>query len=85
MLFDFGIVNYKHDQEYCKAFGAHFRKLREQKGYGMREFALMAEIEYSQLSKIEHGRTNITISTSLALAKTLGVSHNKLFEFPYSQ
>src|SRR6202012_6217784 len=64
-------VNYKHNPEYCKAFGAHFRKLREAKGVGMREFALQADVEYSQLSKIERGVTNPTISTVAALAEAL--------------
>lgn len=77
-------MNYKHNPEYCKAFGANFRKLREAKGIGMREFALQADIEYSQLSKIERGVTNPTISTAIYLAEALGVSHQELFAFKYS-
>jgi DNA-binding XRE family transcriptional regulator len=79
----FGVVNYKHNEEYCKAFGVHLRKLRENKGIGMRQFALMADMEYSQLSKIERGVTNPTISTVLALAAALGVSHTDLYDFRF--
>jgi transcriptional regulator with XRE-family HTH domain len=77
-------VNYKYNEDYCKAFGIHLRNLREVKGIGMRQFALIAEIEYSQLSKIERGVTNPTISTVLALAVGLGVSHSELFDFKFS-
>jgi DNA-binding XRE family transcriptional regulator len=78
-----GLVNSKYNQDYCKAFGAHLRQLREQKGIGMRQFALIADMEYSQLSKIERGVTNPTISTAFAIAEALGVPHNALFNFDF--
>lgn len=83
----FGVVKvkqrHKNNPDYCKAFGQHFRKLREEKGLGMRQFALEADIEYGTLSKIERGITNPTISTALHLAEALGVSHNELFDFKF--
>lgn len=77
-------MNYKYNKEYCQAFGVHLRKLRESKGIGMRQFALIADIEYSQLSKIERGTTNPTISTVLALAVALEVVPSDLFDFKFS-
>lgn len=50
----------------------------------MREFALHADMEYSQLSKIERGVANPTISTVLALAEALGLSHSELFNFKFT-
>ncbi len=79
------VVNNKGNPEYCKAFGRHFRKLREAKGIGMREFALQADMEYSQLSKIERGVTNPTLSTVIALAEALEISHQELFDFKFTQ
>jgi transcriptional regulator with XRE-family HTH domain len=78
-------VKGKHQKnpEYCTAFGAHLRQLREVKGLGMREFALQADMEYSQLSKIERGVTNPTISTIVAISEALGVPHNELFNFKF--
>ncbi len=76
-------MNNKRGKEYCKAFGTHLRKLREQKGIGMREFALIADIEYSQLSKIERGVTNPTISTVLTLADALEVQLSEFFNFKF--
>jgi transcriptional regulator with XRE-family HTH domain len=78
-------VNYKYNEDYCKAFGVHLRKLRESKGFGMREFALIADIEYSQLSKIERGVTNPTISTVISLAEALELSHSELFDFKFAK
>jgi transcriptional regulator with XRE-family HTH domain len=74
-------VNYKHNQAYCKAFGEKLRKLRQDKGYSMRELAAEADMEYSQLSKIERGVINTTISTVHALASALGIPDRDLFDF----
>lgn len=75
-------MNYSNP-EFCIAFGKHLRKLREAQGFGMREFADKADIEYSQLSKIERGVINTTISTVLGLAEALGISHTEMFNFKF--
>jgi transcriptional regulator with XRE-family HTH domain len=72
------------NEAYCKAFGSHVRQLREAKGYGLREFALLADMEYSTLSDIERGVNNTTISTVLRLADNLGVTPSELFDFKFS-
>jgi predicted transcriptional regulator len=79
----FGEVNYNFSSEYCKAFGQHLRRLRLDQKLGMRQFALMADMEYSHLSKIERGVTNPTISTVLLLAETLGVPPSELLNFKF--
>jgi transcriptional regulator with XRE-family HTH domain len=76
---------HKNNSEYCKAFGLHLRTLIEAKGYGLREFALNADVEYSSLSKIVRGVTNPTISTVQHLAESLGVAHYELFDFKFPQ
>jgi transcriptional regulator with XRE-family HTH domain len=76
-------VNYKHNEAYCKAFGKHLRRLRERKGISMRQFAVQADMEYSQLSKIERGVINTTISTVLVLAQTLQIEPAALMDFKY--
>lgn len=76
-------MNHTTKPDYCKAFGAHLRKLREAKGFGMRQFAIFADMEYSQLSKIERGVTNPTISTIYYISEALGVPHSELFDFKF--
>jgi len=74
-------VNYKYNKEFCKVFGNQVRKLRQAKGVSMRKFALNIDMEYSQLSKIERGVSNPTISTVSALAEGLEVQVKDLFDF----
>lgn len=76
-------VNYKYNESFCKAFGKNLRKLREKKGISMRQFAVQADMEYSQLSKIERGVVNTTISTVLSLAQALEIEPFKLLDFKY--
>lgn len=47
----------------------------------MMELAYEADIEYSQIAKIERGISNTTISTVKILAKALEVHPKELFEF----
>ena len=49
----------------------------------MLELAFEAEVEYSQIAKIERGKTNPTISTVYALAKALNLKITDLFKFPF--
>ncbi|MCS6283673.1 MAG: helix-turn-helix transcriptional regulator [Dolichospermum sp.] len=74
-------MNYKHNQPYCIAFGNQIRKYRQDKGLSMRQLAAEADMEYSQLSKIERGVINPTISTVHALAIALDIPEKVLFDF----
>lgn len=72
---------------YCRAFGQHLRKIREEQGKGMRDFAAEADMEYSQYSKIERGVIVTSIYTVSKIAKALGIPAKDLFDFrfPVSQ
>jgi transcriptional regulator with XRE-family HTH domain len=78
-------VNALRNKEYCVAFGAHIRRLRQEKGITMRAFALDMGVEHSQLSKIERGINNPTISTVLAISETLKIPMKELFDFKFPQ
>ena len=71
------------NNEYCKAFGENLRKLRKKKGLTMMELAFEADIEYSQIAKIERGISNTTISTVQLLASALEIKPIELFRFNY--
>jgi len=45
--------------------------------------AYEADIEYSQIAKIEKGLINTTVSTVLILAQALGVKPAELFQFNF--
>lgn len=74
-------MNYKYNEAYCKSFGEQLRKLRLTKGISMRKLAAEADMEYSQLSKIERGIINTTISTAYTLSETLDIPMKEFFDF----
>ncbi|RZA02896.1 MAG: XRE family transcriptional regulator [Sphingobacteriaceae bacterium] len=63
-----------------KAFGKRVRELRKKQGLTMEKLAALASIDYRQLSYIELGEVNITISSIYALAKALGISISELLK-----
>jgi transcriptional regulator with XRE-family HTH domain len=76
-------VNYLKNKEFCVAFGANLKQLRIAHGYTLRGFALEAEMEHSQISKIERGEINPTISTVLALSEALKLPIQEMFNFKF--
>jgi transcriptional regulator with XRE-family HTH domain len=76
-------VNYKYNEEFCKALGTQVRKLRQREGISMRKLALQADMEYSQLSKIERGVINTTVSTLQALAEAMDIPAKEFFDFKF--
>ena len=65
------------------AFGANLRKLRKANKLTMKELAFEADIELSQVHRIEKGLINPTLTTILVLADALKISASKLFDFKY--
>ena len=47
----------------------------------MRKLALQTDMEYSQLSKIERGVINTTISSVYTLSETLDIPVKEFFDF----
>ena len=47
----------------------------------MRKLALQADMEYSQLSKIERGVINTTISTVCTLSEAMDIPVKEFFDF----
>lgn len=71
------VINIRN-KELIAAFGERVRQLRQEKGLTMEQLAANANIEYKQLSQVERGKTNATISTIYALAKALNISVGEL-------
>lgn len=69
--------------ELALAFGQHIKKLRLGKGYSMRGFADKADIEYTQIVKIEKGISAPTITTIYKLSEALDVQMKELFDFKF--
>lgn len=66
-------------EEFLIKFGAHLRKLREDKGISLREFELRGDIDRHMLSKIENGKTNPTLNSLRLICLVLEVDLTMLF------
>lgn len=77
------LMNKKDYTDLQEKFGAHLQQLRENKGLSLREVSQNCELDDSNISKIEHGRFNVQLSTIIELAKGLGIQASELLKFKY--
>lgn len=62
-------------------FGKHLKRLRESKGYSIRQLSIKSGVSFGQISKIEQGtRGTPKPETIEKLAKGLGISYDYLME-----
>lgn len=66
-------MNLRRDQDFIEKVGAQLRQIRESKGLSQEEVANKAEIQRSQVARIERGEINTTITTLKAIADVLEV------------
>ena len=61
-----------------KKFGLNLKEVREQKGLTQLELATLCDSEVTTISRIENGRTNVTLGTIISLSNALGIDPNEL-------
>jgi transcriptional regulator with XRE-family HTH domain len=74
-------VKYLRNEVGIKRFGKRVRQIRIAKNISQENLAYDAEIEYSQVSRIERGIINTSISQVFAIAKALNIEPWVLFKF----
>lgn len=62
-------------------FGLNLAKLRKNKKLSQLDLANLVDVEKTTISRIENGRTNVTLKTMVRLATALEVSVKKLITF----
>lgn len=62
-------------------FGENLRKLRLAKGFTQEQLANELGIEISQISRIERGVINTSITTLYSISKVLNLDVSELFDF----
>ncbi|MBK8563006.1 MAG: helix-turn-helix transcriptional regulator [Saprospiraceae bacterium] len=67
-----------------KAFGQRLRELRLAKGFTQEQLAYSSDLEFSQISRIERGVINTSISQVFQIAAAFGVPPKELFDFELS-
>ena len=63
------------------ALGKRLRDLRRLRGLSQEELAWKADLELSQISRIERGIINTSISQLFSIAEALEVSLQEFFDF----
>ena len=66
---------------YQKKFGIQLKKIRQHKGMSQLDLASYCNMEKTSISRIENGRTNITLKTMVLLSESLGVNLVDFFDF----
>lgn len=67
--------------EFLIHFGNIIEKHRIEQNLSYRQLAQRCDIDHSNISKIEKGEINITLSTILELSKGLKIQPKELFNF----
>lgn len=62
-------------------FGENLQKLRKARKLSLLKLSYNCSIDESNISKIEHGKSNVTLATIVELARGLDVSPKKLLDF----
>ncbi|WP_222861359.1 helix-turn-helix domain-containing protein [Seonamhaeicola marinus] len=74
-------MEYLKNSEFLLEFGRNLKKIRKSKGFTQAELANDIGIEISQISRIERGIINTSISTSYEISKALKIDIGELFNF----
>lgn len=64
-----------------KHFGENLQKIRKNKKLSLLKLSYNCSLDESNISKIEHGKYNVTLGTIMELAKGLEVPAKKLLDF----
>jgi len=79
------VTNFKfvigiRNEDLLNRFGERLRSIRNEKGVSQEKLANLSGITISQVSRIERGEVNTTISTLDVLAKSLDVTISELLD-----
>jgi transcriptional regulator with XRE-family HTH domain len=78
------VKKYTRDTEGIQTFGTRLRELRKQKGMSQEQLAFAADVELSQISRIERGVINTSLSQIFQIARALNIHPKELFDFSFS-
>jgi transcriptional regulator with XRE-family HTH domain len=61
-------------------FGSKLRAIREEKGFTQQQLAIELGVEISQISRIERGVINTSVTTIYYICQILKINASQLFE-----
>lgn len=74
-------MNKLRDKKVIIKFGQRLRDIRIKRGLTLEDLAYNADMEISQIYRIEKGLINPTLTTLSALSKALKISLSELLDF----
>lgn len=77
--FDF-LIRYMSDPRFLAALGARIKELRLKKALTQNQLATLCNFEKASMSRIESGRTNVTVLTLKKIGKALDVNLIEFFK-----
>jgi transcriptional regulator with XRE-family HTH domain len=75
----------KRNEKWLIVFGEHFQLIRRRMNFTQKELAFEANVEISQISRIERGKINPTVTSLLIYAKAMNISAKVFFEFDLAE
>lgn len=76
-------MKYARHESGLQAFGQRLRELRKSKGLSQEQLAWKAELELSQISRIERGVISAGLSQVFRIAEALEIHVRELFDFDF--
>ena len=70
----------KNDHKILTIFGNNLKRHRKAKGYSLREFAAIADIDHAMIDRYERGVTNPSLTTVARLAEALEIEPADLLQ-----
>jgi len=74
-------MNSTRNEKVLKKFGKNLEKLRTEKKLSLRKLADIADVDFSQIHRIEKGESNPSLTMILALAEALKLQPSELLDF----
>jgi len=74
-------MNNALDKQILGAIAIKFKEARAKQGLSQRKLALMADMEYNQVQKLEKGESNIQITTIIRLMTALNLTPNDIIPY----
>lgn len=77
----FQFRNMDRDKDFIEKFGKNLRQIRKDNNLSQIDLAIKINTDRSQISRIERGIANPTITTIKAIARELDIDIEVLFQF----
>lgn len=74
-------MNSTRNEKILKKFGKNLEKIRNEKNLSLRKLADNADVDFSQIHRIEKGKSNPTLTMIIVLAEALGITTAGLMDF----